>query len=131
MSGSKVAIDTNAAIAWLNGDPDTGVLLRKHSEVFIPVVVLGELFYGGMNSARVQENIVKLRGFVDMCTFLEITKVTAEIYGRLRFELKRKAKPIPDNDLWIAALCVEHRLPLVTSDAHFEMVEGLQLLWKR
>lgn len=50
---------------------------------------------------------------------------TAEAYGRLKFQLRRKGRPIPENDLWIAALCVQHGRTLVTRDAHFAEVEGL------
>jgi tRNA(fMet)-specific endonuclease VapC len=54
-----------------------------------------------------------------------ITTVTAEVYARLRLRLREKGQPIPENDLWIAAICVEHQLPLATLDGHFEAVESL------
>ncbi len=57
---------------------------------------------------------------------MNVTATTAEVYARLRLDLKQKGKPIPENDLWIAALCVEHHVPLAASDAHFDAVDGLK-----
>jgi predicted nucleic acid-binding protein len=63
---------------------------------------------------------------VRRCRVLEITANTAAVYARLRLGLKSKGKPIPENDLWIAAICVEHQVPLATLDAHFDVVDGLE-----
>jgi tRNA(fMet)-specific endonuclease VapC len=53
---------------------------------------------------------------------------TAEIYARIRLQLKRKGKPIPENDIWIAAICVEHDVPLATSDGHFLEIDALKVV---
>lgn len=128
MSGSDIAVDTNMAISWLNGDLVTGKWLRSFSATYVPVVVLGELYYGNLNSVRVMENLDRLKSFAARCGILDISKSTAEIYGQIRFELRRKGKPIPANDLWISALCLERSLPLATEDGHFAAVEGLRLV---
>jgi tRNA(fMet)-specific endonuclease VapC len=57
---------------------------------------------------------------------LNVTVATAEVYARLRLDLKQKGQPVPENDLWIAALCVEHQVPLAASDAHFDAIDDLK-----
>jgi tRNA(fMet)-specific endonuclease VapC len=66
--------------------------------------------------------------FVSRSTVLSISMTTAGIYAQLRLSLQRKGRPIPENDVWIAAVCMEHGLPLATRDAHFRHVEGLQVV---
>jgi len=57
-----------------------------------------------------------------------VTETTAVTYGKTRLSLKKKGKPIPENDLWIAALCIEHKIPLFSNDAHFEDIDHLMLV---
>jgi tRNA(fMet)-specific endonuclease VapC len=63
---------------------------------------------------------------VSKCTVLKVDQYTAEIYAQIRFELKQKGRPLPDNDIWIAALARQHNLSLVTRDSHFNVVDGIQ-----
>ena len=125
MSGNSVAVDTSAAIDVLAGQ--TGILL-SHSpeEILLPVPVIGELRYGALNSKRSAENLAEVERLISRCRVVDITASTAAVYARLRLTLKQAGKPIPENDLWIAALCVEHRVPLATLDRHFDAVEGLE-----
>ena len=107
MSGNSVALDTNVAIAVLAGQ--AGNLLSQPIEQFLlPVPVIGELRYGALNSRRAVENLAEVEMLVARCQVLDITSATAAVYARLRLGLKEKGKPIPENDLWVAALCVEH-----------------------
>lgn len=92
----------------------------------LPVPVVGELRYGALNSRRSAENLAEVERLVSRCRVLDITAATADVYARLRLGLKEKGKPIPENDLWIAALCVEHEVPLVTLDGHFDVIKGLE-----
>ena len=125
MSGDSVALDTSVAIAVLAGQ--AGSLLSQPVEEFLlPVPVVGELQYGALNSRRSSENLTEVERLVARCRVLDITAATAAVYARLRLGLKEKGKPIPENDLWIAALCVEHQVPLVTLDGHFDAVEELE-----
>ena len=57
---------------------------------------------------------------------LSVDQETAGHYAQVRSELKKAGKPIPSNDLWIAAICRQHRLPLMSQDAHFDAVQGLK-----
>ena len=124
MRGNSIALDTSVAIAVLAGQAGTH-LTQSPEEVLLPVPVIGELRYGALNSKRHTENLLEVERLVSRCRVLEITAATAAVYARLRLRLKEKGRPIPENDLWIAALCVEHQVPLVTVDGHFDAIEEL------
>lgn len=125
MSGNSVALDTSVAIAVLAGQAGS-LLPQSVREFLLPVPVIGELRYGALNSRRSTENLAEVERLVARCRVLDITAATAGVYARLRLGLKEKGKPIPENDLWIAAVCVEHQAPLVTLDAHFDAIEELE-----
>jgi tRNA(fMet)-specific endonuclease VapC len=125
VSGNSVALDTSVAIAVLAGQAGT-LLSRSRDEILVPVPVIGELRYGALNSRRSAENLVEVERLVSRSRVLDITAATAVVYARLRLRLIEKGKPIPENDLWIAALCVEHQVPLVTLDRHFDVIEQLE-----
>jgi tRNA(fMet)-specific endonuclease VapC len=128
MNGAEIALDTNQAIAVLNGVGDTAQWIQAFTEVYLPVPVIGELRFGALNSQRAAQNIRRVEQLVSRCQVLNATVNTAEVYARIRIELKRKGKPIPENDLWIAALCIERGLPLATSDEHFAAVDELTIV---
>jgi tRNA(fMet)-specific endonuclease VapC len=124
VSGNSVALDTSVAIDVL---ADRAKSLRSQSvEFLLPVPVVGELQYGALNSRRAEQNVAEVERLVARCRVLEVTRVTADVYARLRLDLKKKGKPIPENDLWIAALCVEHEVKLAAVDGHFDAVDGLE-----
>lgn len=125
MTGSNVAVDTNKAIAVLNSDPAAVRRMQGHAGVYLPVPVLAELKFGALNSGKVIHNLQRVDDFASRLMLLPVTAATADTYARLRFDMKRAGTPIPQNDLWIAATCVEHGLPLATADAHFSVVPGL------
>lgn len=124
VSGNSIALDTSVAIAIL-ADPAHILLSRLDAAFFLPVPVIGELRYGALNSRRSGENLVGVEQLVDRCRVLDITATTAVEYARLRLGLKEKGKPIPENDLWIAALCIEHQVRLAAVDGHFDVIDGL------
>ena len=124
-SGDPVALDTSVAIDVLAAEADA-LLLSGVTEHLLPAPVVGELRYGALNSRKASENLAKVEALVSRCVVLNVTVATAEVYARLRLNLKQKGKPIPENDLWIAALCVEHQVLLAASDAHFDAVDALK-----
>jgi tRNA(fMet)-specific endonuclease VapC len=128
MSGSEVALDTNQAIALLNGTGDIAAWLQGLAAVSLPVPVIGDLRFGALNSRRPVENLQRIEQLVARCRVLNATVTTADVYARLRSGLKKKGKPIRENDVWIAALCIEHGLPLATADEHFGLVDGLTVI---
>ena len=127
MTGSSVALDTNQAIRVLNDVAAVVAWLNSFSEVCLPVTVLGELRFGAMKPARPPANLSKIESLAARCRLRDIRGTTTERYARVRFDLLRKGRPIPENDVWIAATCLEHGVPLATDDGHFDAVEGLQL----
>jgi tRNA(fMet)-specific endonuclease VapC len=124
MSGN--VLDTNAVIALQKKEETILKLFDSDQETLIPVIVMGELYYGAHNSGRVKENLEFLAEFVTANTILACDAETARWYGRIRHELKTKGRPIPENDVWIAALAMQHDLALITRDTHFGYVTGLK-----
>ena len=118
MSGKRL-LDTNIVIALFAGDVQVRQRVDAVSEVLVSLVVLGELYYGASYSARPRENAAEVGRFADTCTVVQIDMETARIYGLVKAELRRKGRPIPENDLWIAASARQHDLVLVTRDPHF------------
>ena len=121
-------IDTNALSAIVDEQPGIRAALERAVSALIPVIVLGEYGFGIAQSARRSHHQKWLRESLPAYRILDITRETAEHYAALRLELKRVGTPIPSNDLWIAALCREHKLPVLSRDRHFDRVGGLRRL---
>jgi predicted nucleic acid-binding protein len=119
-----VILDTNALSAVADDDAAVIAILARAEQVAIPVIVLGEYRHGIAQSRNrtIYENW--LTGLLDDCLVLEINEPTTHHYAAITLELKKKGKPIPTNDLWIAALCRQHSLPLLSRDRHFDLVTG-------
>lgn len=131
MNGDQVALDTNEAIAVLNDSDHAGRWIAGFARVHLPVPVIGELRYGAMNSRRPTENRQRVDALVASCRALSADLATADTYAAVRMQLKKAGTPIPENDVWIAAICIQHGLALATSDEHFTHVPGLQLVERR
>lgn len=128
----RLAVDTSAVIAYMEGISAVRSLLESADTVFSSVVVLGELLYGAANSAQPERNEQAVRRFLSQSVLLPIDESIADRYATTRLELKRIGHPIPENDLWIAATCLELGIPLLTADGHFDYVQGLQVVnWAR
>jgi len=126
MSG-KIALDTDIAIKFLNGDKSIENILMKYSEICLPVIVAGELIFGALNSSHPEQNLIRHKKLIQKSRILEIKEITANTYAKTRLSLKRKGKPIPENDVWIAAICIENKIPLLSNDRHFEEIDYLTL----
>jgi tRNA(fMet)-specific endonuclease VapC len=120
-----VILDTNALSAFIDGEPGVGEALRRQGRAAIPVVVLGEFRYGIAQSRRRASYEEWLESNLPHFEVLPVTEDTAAAYAALRVALRRSGQPIPANDAWIAALAVQHRLPILSRDAHFDAVPGL------
>lgn len=127
MSG-KIALDTDVSIKFLNGDASIEGIILKYSEIYLPAIVVGELIYGALNSKHSEQNLARHRKLIHRCRFLGISEATANAYARTRLSLKKKGKPIPENDLWIAAVCIENKVALLSCDAHFKYIDHLILI---
>jgi len=124
----KISLDTNIVIRLLKDDNAVINLLSRKSIIYLPVPVTAELLFAAKNSGRPKENLKTYNEFIDTCRVLNITRKTADRYSTVRLQLKQKGRPIPENDLWIAAVCIENNLPIITADTHFDNVEGLEVV---
>jgi tRNA(fMet)-specific endonuclease VapC len=118
--------DTNALSAAANDDPAVIAILTRASQMAIPVVVLGEYRYGIARSRHRTTYENWLVSLLRDCDVLDINEPTTQHYAEITLDLRQKGKPIPTNDLWIAALCLQHSLPLLSRDRHFDQVTGLK-----
>jgi predicted nucleic acid-binding protein len=121
-----VILDTNALSAFVDGDPRVGAALRAQPRAAIPVIVLGEFRYGIAESRHRAVYEEWLEAHAPQFEILDVTEATAAAYARLRVSLRRLGRPIPANDAWIAALALEHRLPILSRDEHFDAVAGVE-----
>lgn len=123
-----IVLDTNAYVAFKRGDGDVLAVLRRAERLWLPVVVLGELLAGFAAGNREAANREALAAFLDSprVATLPVTDLTADHYALVFAELRRKGRPIPSNDLWIAAGTLEQGAALLTLDAHFAAVDGLR-----
>ncbi len=126
----RVGLDTNAYIRLMGGHAQLTQLLESAEEVLVPATVLGELHAGFALGSRREENRRQLDEFLALpgVETIAVTAEVAERYGILVSQLIRRGKPIPTNDIWIAAAVLELGARLVTYDSHFENIPGLIVL---
>lgn len=92
------------------------------------VVVLGELLYGAINSSKPEKNQQDVNKFLAHSVLMPIDEYVAIRYAKVRSSLKKIGHPIPENDIWVAATCLELHVPLLSRDGHFEHVQGLDAI---
>jgi len=119
-------LDTNGLSAMADGDTGLESLLQLAAEIAVPVIVLGEYRYGIRQSRKRARYERWLAEVLASCRVLAVDEETAIQYAEVRDELKRRGRPIPGNDLWIAALARQHGLSLLSRDQHFDSVSGLK-----
>lgn len=118
----NVALDTNAYSDFVRGNEARLKVVRAATRIYLPLFVLGELQIGFAGGSQARENTAVLRRFLSQRRVSPLLpdEQTAIAYASLHLQLKRQGTPIPVNDVWIAALVVQHGLFLCTSDAHFD-----------
>ena len=119
-------LDTNALSAFVDGDPDLALVLARAPQLALPVIVLGEFRFGIAGSRHRATYADWLEAHLRDFDVLHVTETTAATYADVRVMLRRSGTPIPANDAWIAALALQHRLPVVSRDGHFDAVPGLR-----
>ena len=122
----RVLLDTNVIIAFFSGEKAVSQRFTD-AEVLVSSTVLGELYYGARKSAHAAANIARIEQFAAAVQVLSCDADTAQLYGRIRDRLRLKGRPIPENDIWIAAVALQHGLPLATREDHFNEVDGLRI----
>ena len=123
-------LDTNGLSALAGGDAALEPILRKAAQIAIPVIVLGEYRYG-ISQSRHRPHYERWLGeYLPRFRVLDVDEQTTISYSAVRTELKKAGTPIPSNDVWIAALCRQHSLALISRDHHFDVVSGItRLAW--
>ncbi len=127
MSG-RFLLDTNIVIALFRMEQAVIEALGQADEVFIPVIVLGELYYGARKSAHPDENVDRITDLGKSSSLLSVDEKTAELYGAVKNALRRGGTPIPENDIWVAAVAMQYGLTIVTRDDHFRKIKGLLIV---
>jgi tRNA(fMet)-specific endonuclease VapC len=130
----RFAVDTSAVIDLLRTDRSSPPLLRGSAAVFLPLPALGELYAGALRSQFRDRNLEALSAVRRDWVVLSADEPTARIYGHLRANRLTTAPRSEArlagafNDLWIAALCLQHKLPLLSNDRDFDGIEGLEVI---
>ena len=126
----KILLDTNAYSALRRGRSEVVEYVRRSEEVLLSAVVVGELLFGFRNGSRYEENVRALQDFLEDANvrLLPVTWATADFFGRVSAVLRKKGRPIPTNDIWIAAHAMEAGADLLSSDPHFEEIDDLPWL---
>lgn len=130
MNGNRLLLDTNAIIALQRQNSSLINLIHQADDVFIPLTAVGELYFGAYKSTRIEENRENVARFLKGRVILNPDTNTANVYGLIKQQLRAKGRPIPENDIWIAAIAIQYDLELVTQDRHFSEVDNLKhLAW--
>lgn len=127
MTGSNILLDTSIVIELFKGNPLVTKSLENYSSVNIPFAVLGELYLGAYRSSNPQKHISQIKSFLNKSNVLIADDDTADNYAQIKTALLNKGRPIPENDIWIAALTKQYALILITRDNHFNEIENLKI----
>ncbi len=119
-------LDTNALSALADGNSALVAKLGNTSRLALPVIALGEYRFGVTASRHRKTYEAWLTEHLPLFETLPVDAHTTAHYAALRHELKRLGRPVPENDLWIGALALQHRLPVVSRDAHFATMPGVR-----
>jgi len=122
----RYLLDTNIIIALFANDTEVKMNLAIAEAVFLPSIAIGELCYGARKSGRPNENLARIDEFASTSVVLGCDTATARQYGTIKNRLRLKGRPLPENDIWIAALALQYNLTLATRDYHFAEIATLE-----
>ena len=123
----RLLLDSNAYSGFMRGNGEIRDLVSTAEEVLLSAIVVGEQLYGFRRGQRFEQHLAELRSFLQrpFVSFVPVGAVTADRYSRIMTALKAKGRPIPTNDVWVAAHAMETGADLVSADQHFEHVDGI------
>ena len=126
----RILLDSSAYSHLKRGDRRIAEIVRGSEEVLLSTIVIGELLYGFRKGSRLERNLQELHGFLasPYVTVMTVSFITADRYARIAASLRAKGRPIPANDIWIAAHALEAGAELVSYDRHFDQIDGLALV---
>lgn len=125
MTGNKFFLDTNIIIDLFAGNKIIADKVNELATFYISSIVLGELYIGVNRVSNKLKHLKILESFLNLCVIVEVDAVTSMHYGEITAALFKKGKPIPTNDIWIAATVKQHNLILITQDKHFHEIESI------
>jgi tRNA(fMet)-specific endonuclease VapC len=130
MIGNSVLLDTSIVVRHFRDATALADKLSAYEELYLPQTALGELYFGAYKSAQPAKNLGRIEQFLIAADVLMLDNETARQYGEIAAQLARNGTPIPQNDIWIAAMAIQCGLPVATADEHYRRVDGLTvLLW--
>lgn len=130
-TGNNYLLDSNIVIEIFNGNKTFADRVSTEKKLYLPCIVLGELYTGANRVLDRSKHLKMLTDFLKFCVVINIDSSTAKYYGEMIATLYKKGKPIPTNDAWIAAIALQHGFTLITNDKHFEEVPDLKMInWK-
>ncbi|MBI4269409.1 MAG: type II toxin-antitoxin system VapC family toxin [Candidatus Rokubacteria bacterium] len=123
----RILLDTNAYSALMRGHEEVADRVRRAERIVLSTVVAGELLLGFRLGTRLKKNMAELDAFLDSpyVSLVPVTLTTADRFARIAAALRAKGRPIPTNDIWIAAHAMETGAELLSFDDHFESIDGL------
>lgn len=128
MTGSKrILLDTSIVIELFTGNKTIADRISKLNEFYVPIMVVGELYTGVFSSLQESKHLKKLNDFLEIATIIGANEKTAEQYGKIMSELRKRGHPIPTNDVWISAIALQYEFTLVAMDKHFKEITNLNL----
>ena len=126
--GNSLLLDTSVVVKHFRYPTAVVNKLAEYEELYLPQPALGELYYGAYRSGRLERSLAQIERFLDAVDLLAADKETSVFYGQIAAGLARAGTPIPQNDIWIAALARQTGLPVATTDDHFDRVTNLAVL---
>lgn len=126
--GGNLLLDTNIVISLINNDPAVVRAIVDAEDIMIPSIVIGELYYGAFKSGKIPENLSRIEEFSSASAIVSCDETTGRHYGFIKNALREKGRPIPENDIWIAALAQQYCMTLVSRDRHFAEIDGLSVI---
>jgi tRNA(fMet)-specific endonuclease VapC len=129
MNGS--ILDTNVITRLLDNNPAAISLVYKIDNIFTSIVVVGELYFAAANSSKSESNFKNFQEALACMEIISIDDAVCMSYAEIKLELKKKGKPIPDNDIWIAACAHAKNLSVATFDQHFSEISQIRVLQAR
>ena len=130
MIGNRCFLDTSVIVHAFRSNSKVSEKLDTMEEIYVSVTVIGELYYGAYKSGDAGKHLKQIQSFLNNCKILPTDIITADIYANIKAALSKKGKPIPENDIWIAAIALQYNLQLYTTDGHFNEIDGINLLWQ-
>ena len=127
MTGNRFLPDTSIITAWLKGESKIADKIYNAEEINIPIIVPGELYYGALYSTQKQKNLNNIKSITSHYNVLQIDEATTVAYENIKTALREKGKPIPQNDIWIAAIAQRFNFIVGSRDKHFKEIVDINL----